>query len=101
MTEPWNVAERPVPARGPGVAAVGVLALLSAYKLLLSPLCAGSCRFQPSCADYMADAVHAHGARRGVLLGLRRLARCHPFGGHGFDPVPEKRDGDALNRSRV
>jgi hypothetical protein len=49
----------------------------------------------------MADAVHAHGARRGVLLGLRRLARCHPFGGHGFDPVPEKRDGDALNRSRV
>ena len=101
MTEPWNVAERPVPPHGPGVAAVAVLALLSAYKLLLSPLFTGSCRFQPSCADYMAVAVRAHGAGRGVWLGLRRLAPCHPFGGHGFDPVPERRDGDALNRSRL
>jgi uncharacterized protein len=72
----------------PGVAANVVLALLSAYKLLLSPLFTGCCRFQPSCADYMAGAVRIHGAARGVGLGLKRLARCHPFGGHGFDPVP-------------
>jgi putative membrane protein insertion efficiency factor len=86
MTEPWNAAEPPVPA--PGIVAVGVLALVSAYKLLLSPLFAGSCRFQPSCSDYMAEAVRSHGAWSGVRLGLRRLARCHPFGSHGFDPVP-------------
>jgi putative membrane protein insertion efficiency factor len=54
----------------------------------LSPLFTGSCRFQPSCADYMAEAVRTHGARTGVWMGLRRLARCHPFGSHGFDPVP-------------
>jgi putative membrane protein insertion efficiency factor len=65
-----------------------VLALLRAYKLLISPLFTGACRFSPSCSDYMADAVRAYGATRGVWLGLRRLVRCHPFGGHGIDPVP-------------
>ena len=64
-----------------------VLALLRAYKVLISPLFTGCCRFEPSCADYMAEAVRRHGALKGVGRGLRRLARCHPFGGHGFDPV--------------
>jgi putative membrane protein insertion efficiency factor len=68
--------------------ALVVLGLLRAYKLLISPLFAGCCRFEPSCADYMTAAVRLHGAPRGVWLGLRRLSRCHPFGGHGFDPVP-------------
>jgi putative membrane protein insertion efficiency factor len=48
----------------------------------------GSCRFHPSCSDYMAEAVARFGARRGTWLGLRRLIRCLPFGGHGYDPVP-------------
>lgn len=63
------------------------LHLLRAYKILISPLFAGSCRFQPSCADYMSDAVRLHGTHRGILMGLRRLGRCHPFGGAGYDPV--------------
>lgn len=67
-----------------------MLVLLRGYKLLFSPLFTGSCRFQPSCADYMAEAVRRHGAVRGVWLGMRRLARCHPFGGHGLDPVPRR-----------
>src|SRR5262245_46938023 len=71
-----------------GLVARAVLVLLRAYKLSISPLFAGACRFQPSCSDYMAEAVRLHGAGRGVWLGLRRLARCLPFGGHGFDPVP-------------
>src|SRR5262245_37788283 len=70
------------------VAAEGVLAVLRGYKLFLSPLFTGSCRFYPSCSDYMAEAVRLHGPWRGVWLGCRRLARCHPFGGHGVDPVP-------------
>jgi len=67
-----------------------VLGLLRAYKLTLSPLFAGSCRFHPSCADYMAEAVRRHGTARGLWLGVRRLARCRPLGGHGFDPVPPR-----------
>ena len=70
------------------VAARLVLALLRGYKLVISPFFAGCCRYYPSCADYMADAVRQHGTLRGVGLGLRRLARCQPFGGHGYDPVP-------------
>jgi putative membrane protein insertion efficiency factor len=74
------------PARGPSGARV-VLSLLKGYKILISPLFTGSCRFQPSCADYMAEAVRLHGVRRGVWLGIVRLTRCRPFGGHGYDPV--------------
>ena len=65
-----------------------VLALHRAYKVLLSPLFAGSCRFTPSCADYMRDALIVHGVARGGWLGVRRLVRCRPLGGHGYDPVP-------------
>ena len=67
-----------------------VLACLRAYKLLISPLFTGCCRYHPSCADYMAEAVRTHGSVRGTWLGLRRLSRCRPFGGHGFDPVPPR-----------
>ena len=74
--------------REPGTVASVVLILIRAYKLLISPLFTGSCRFTPSCADYTAEAVRLHGAARGLWCGGRRLCRCHPFGGHGFDPVP-------------
>ena len=63
--------------------------MVRAYQVLLSPLVGGACRFHPSCSHYAAEAVTRHGAARGGWLGLRRLARCHPFGGHGLDPVPE------------
>jgi len=65
-----------------------VVGLHRAYKVLISPLFIGSCRFEPSCADYMRDAIVVHGVIRGGWLGLRRLCRCHPLGGHGVDPVP-------------
>jgi putative membrane protein insertion efficiency factor len=78
-----------------------VSAALRAYKALLSPLFAGSCRYLPSCSDYMAEAVERHGAAAGVALGLRRLARCHPLGGSGFDPVPERGPWRALVSRRA
>ena len=64
------------------------LALIRAYQLVISPLFAGSCRFVPSCSHYAAEAVTRFGAIRGGWLAVRRLSRCHPFGGEGFDPVP-------------
>jgi uncharacterized protein len=72
-------------------AATAALALLRTYKLILSPIFTGSCRFTPSCSDYMAEAIRMHGPWKGIWLGVRRLARCRPFGGHGLDPVPTRR----------
>lgn len=66
-----------------------VLALLTLYRRVLSPLKGRpTCRFLPTCSAYAEDAVLTHGVGRGTWLALRRLARCHPFGGHGLDPVP-------------
>ncbi len=50
------------------------------------------CRFQPSCSAYAVEALEVHGAARGSWLAIRRLGRCHPWGGHGWDPVPERTD---------
>lgn len=90
MTELSSAVPRPPRLPGHGGAATVVLVLLRAYKILISPLFAGSCRFQPSCSAYMAEAVRTHGALSGTWLGLRRLVRCHPLGGYGIDPVPHK-----------
>ncbi|MCC6291123.1 MAG: membrane protein insertion efficiency factor YidD [Bryobacterales bacterium] len=65
-----------------------VVAILRLYKRWLSPLLPNACRFHPTCSVYMSEAVSRHGVRRGVWLGLRRLARCHPLQEGGFDPVP-------------
>ena len=66
------------------------LFLLTTYKVLLSQMFAGSCRFVPSCSDYARDAVVEHGAIKGSWLAARRLARCHPAGSFGVDPVPPR-----------
>jgi len=64
------------------------LALIGLYRRLLSPLLPPSCRFYPSCSAYGMEAIRRYGAWKGGWLTLRRLARCHPWGGHGHDPVP-------------
>jgi hypothetical protein len=65
--------------------------LIRAYQLMLSPLLGPRCRYLPSCSDYAAEAIASHGAARGCWLALRRLLRCHPWGGSGYDPVPPPR----------
>lgn len=64
-----------------------ILSVLRTYKRWLSPLLPSACRFHPTCSEYMMDAVRKYGAARGVWMGLRRLARCHPFNPGGLDPV--------------
>ena len=66
------------------------LLLLRLYKLLLSPMFAGSCRFLPSCSEYAREAVTEHGVLKGTWLAVRRLGRCHPLGASGYDPVPRR-----------
>jgi putative membrane protein insertion efficiency factor len=75
-------------SRKPGLLAYTLLAIVRGYQVLLSPIVGGACRFEPSCSRYMTEAIERHGAGRGAWLGVRRLARCHPFGSHGYDPVP-------------
>ncbi len=58
------------------------------YQVTLSPLVGRHCRFHPTCSRYAAEAYRVHGPIRGTYLTARRIARCHPFGGHGYDPVP-------------
>ena len=59
-----------------------------AYRLVLSPWVGHACRFQPTCSAYALEALERHGALRGTWLMLRRIGRCHPWGGQGYDPVP-------------
>jgi putative membrane protein insertion efficiency factor len=62
---------------------------LRAYKLTLSPLIGRQCRYLPTCSEYAAEALIGHGAWRGSWLAARRLCRCNPWGGSGYDPVPQ------------
>ena len=65
-----------------------LILVVRAYQVTLSPLFSGCCRFEPSCSNYMIEALQRHGVFKGLYLGIRRLLRCHPFGGSGYDPVP-------------
>jgi putative membrane protein insertion efficiency factor len=76
-------------ASHPGPVARLLLGAIRFYQLLFSPMYSGSCRFVPSCSQYAAEAVRKFGAARGSWLALRRLARCHPLGSSGADPVPD------------
>ena len=66
-----------------------VLAMLTIYKQVFSSYMPGQCRYMPSCSEYTAEAIQLHGARRGMVMGIRRLARCRPFGPKGYDPPPQ------------
>ncbi len=66
----------------------GLVGLLKAYRLLISPLYGQVCRYHPSCSAYALEAVQLHGTLRGSWLAVRRLARCHPWAAGGYDPVP-------------
>ena len=65
-----------------------LLGLVGLYRRLVSPLLRPACRFYPSCSAYAAEALRRHGAARGTLLTVKRLARCHPYCEGGVDPVP-------------
>ncbi len=65
-----------------------LIKLVRIYQRFLSPLCGGCCRFKPTCSEYMIEAIEKHGVIKGLYLGIKRILRCHPWGGSGYDPVP-------------
>lgn len=68
------------------------------YQLAISPWLPVSCRYQPTCSEYALEALRQWGLARGMGLALRRIGRCHPWGGHGYDPVPARGCGHAEKR---
>ena len=68
-----------------------LVGLIQAYQRFISPLFGAHCRFHPTCSTYARESVAVHGAARGTLLALKRVARCHPWNPGGIDPVPERK----------
>jgi putative membrane protein insertion efficiency factor len=68
-----------------------LIALVRFYQLAVSPWTPPACRFTPTCSAYALDALREHGALRGLWLATRRIVRCHPWGGFGYDPVPSRK----------
>jgi len=71
------------------VFALPLRGLVWIYRYAISPLIGANCRYQPTCSAYAEEALRKHGAFKGGWLALRRIGRCHPWGGSGYDPVPE------------
>jgi putative membrane protein insertion efficiency factor len=65
--------------------------------MYLSPLLGSNCRYQPTCSRYTQEAIKEWGAIKGSWVGIKRIARCHPWGGHGYDPIPKK---NVLNNNK-
>jgi len=77
--------------KSPSLASQFLILLVRIYQVTLSPFMGGHCRYQPTCSKYAIEALRDHGAFRGGWLAFKRVARCHPWGGSGWDPVPENR----------
>ena len=68
-----------------------IIIVVKIYQYLISPISPASCRFNPTCSNYMLDSVKTWGPVKGTFLGVKRISRCHPWGGFGDDPVPQKK----------
>jgi uncharacterized protein len=68
-----------------------LIVLVKIYQYIISPIFPATCRYTPTCSHYMIEAINVWGPIKGTYLGLKRIGSCHPWGGHGHDPVPEKK----------
>nr|WP_185097215.1 membrane protein insertion efficiency factor YidD [Chryseobacterium sp. Leaf180] len=67
-----------------------LVVLIKIYQRMISPLLPKNCRYEPTCSAYMLQALETHGLFKGFWLGTKRILRCHPWGGSGYDPVPPR-----------
>ena len=69
-----------------------LIKLIRFYQVAISPWLGKNCRYQPTCSQYMLEALKVYGLYKGVFLGIKRILSCHPWGGSGYDPVPSKKE---------
>ena len=73
------------------VATFPLLILIRGYQLIISPLLGSNCRFMPTCSEYAMESLRSYGSIKGSYLTIKRIGKCHPWGGHGYDPIPTKK----------
>ena len=73
------------------VATFPLLLLIRGYQLIISPLLGSNCRFMPTCSEYAMESLRSHGLIKGCYLTIKRIGKCHPWGSHGYDPIPTKK----------
>ena len=89
MNTPKRMRQGPLSdGQRPSGVTTAVVFLVRLYRMGVSPLLGRNCRFEPTCSQYMTQALSKHGVLKGLLLGLRRVLRCHPLSKGGYDPVP-------------
>lgn len=74
-----------------------LIGLIRFYQVAISPWTPAACRYDPTCSQYALEAIRGHGGLRGGWLALRRIGRCHPWGGRGYDPVPPPPDDSQIS----
>lgn len=77
-----------------------MILLIRGYQKFLSPCLPNVCRYRPTCSEYFIEALQIHGIFKGSLLGIRRILRCHPWGGSGYDPVTPKKATNSTDKAR-
>jgi hypothetical protein len=77
------------------LAAIPLLGLVWLYQKGISPMLGANCRFEPSCSAYAREALDEYGGFKGGWLAIRRISRCHPWGGSGYDPVPAREEQES------
>ena len=67
-----------------------LIIVIRVYQLIISPMLGSNCRFTPTCSEYSIESFKSHGLIKGLFLTIKRIGKCHPWGGHGYDPIPNK-----------
>ena len=70
--------------------------IIKIYQFIISPLIGQNCRYLPTCSEYAIESLKLHGLLRGSFFAIRRILKCHPFGDHGFDPIPKRKKNKVL-----
>jgi putative membrane protein insertion efficiency factor len=85
----------------PNILSYFLIAPIFVYRWIISPILHVACRYQPTCSAYAIDAIKSRGPLQGTALAVKRITSCHPWGGHGFDPVPDAVEVDKNTKQKT